>query len=247
LTCNAGGTLFLDEVGDMPPALQVKLLRVLENREVVRIGSNDPIKINVRVLAATHRDLGALVREGTFRQDLYFRLEGMTVRLPRLCERKDDVELLARVFLRRIFPEGRSRPVLHPQAVQKLRDYHWPGNVRQLQKVLCRAAGSCRGNQVLPDDIDFGDVDEMKVAEPADTIARLRAAVEAAWREYPEKLWPLLEEQLHRQILAFALEQPAMSQVQLARRLGVSRNFLRKCLDQYGFTAPPDEGEAGTS
>src|SRR5205823_3699794 len=96
-----GGTLFLDEVGDMPVAMQAKLLRVLENREVVRVGANDPIPVDVRVVAATHQNLKALVRAGKFREDLYYRLEGLTLHLPPLRERKEDVEPLARHFLAR--------------------------------------------------------------------------------------------------------------------------------------------------
>src|SRR5262249_47981243 len=145
----AGGTLFLDEAGDMPLPLQAKLLRGLENREIVRLGSNDPIRINVRVLAATHCDLAALVRGRRFPGGLFYRLEGMTIHLPPLRERKDDIELLARTFLARMFT-GSVRPTLHPLALERLREYHWPGNVRQLQKVLCRAAGVCRGMQIMP-------------------------------------------------------------------------------------------------
>jgi DNA-binding NtrC family response regulator len=238
----AGGTLFLDEVGEMPPALQVKLLRVLENREIVRIGSNDPIRIDVRVLAATHRDLGALVRDGQFRQDLYYRLEGMIVHLPPLRERKGDIELLARAFLARIFPDSGSRPILHPQALERLQACHWPGNVRQLQKVLCRAAGSCRGRQILPEDIDFGEVP----AEPHPTSS-FRDVVAAAWNEHPTDLWPALQERLQRDLLEHALAQPGISQVKLARRLGVSRNLLRKWLEQFGLVEPPDEAESSPS
>ncbi len=237
----SGGTLFLDEVGDMPAALQVKLLRVLENREIVRIGSNDPIGVDVRVLAATHRDLGALVRDGKFRQDLYYRLEGMKVRLPPLRERRGDIELLARTFLARIFPDRGSRPVLHTQTLARLHDYPWPGNVRQLHKVLCRAAGCCRGLLILPEDVDFGALEPAE--EPAG--AGLRGVVAAAWRNHPGDLWQALQEQLQRQLLEHALAQPGISQVKLARRLGVSRNLLRKWIEQFGLSAPPDEGEAG--
>jgi DNA-binding NtrC family response regulator len=246
-----GGTLFLDEVGDMPAALQVKLLRVLENREIVRIGSNDPIRVNVRVVAATHRDLGALVREGKFRQDLYYRLEGMTIHLPPLRDRKGDIELLARVFLARIFPDRQSRPALHPLALARLRDSHWPGNVRQLQKVLCRAAGSCQGRQILAEDIDLGEgcrTQEPASGRPArgevDPGLALHGIIEAAWRHCQTDVWPLLQERLQRELLLFALAQPGVSQVKLARRLGVSRNLLRKWLEQFGFNEPPDEGDA---
>jgi DNA-binding NtrC family response regulator len=242
-----GGTLFLDEVGDMPPALQVMLLRVLENREIVRVGSNDPIRVDVRVLAATHRDLGALVREGRFRQDLYYRLEGMTIRLPPLRERTDDIELLARRFLARILGAA-SAPRLHPLALERLRGHDWPGNVRQLQKVLCRAVGACRGSQVMPEDLDFGDVASPAPAPAAagsqeSPQAALRRFIAAAWADNQEGVLPRLEEQLHRELLQFALAQPGMSQVKLALRLGKSRNYLRGLIKRYGLEEPAD-GEA---
>jgi DNA-binding NtrC family response regulator len=154
-----GGTLFLDEIGDMPLALQAKLLRALENREIVRIGSNDPIAVDVRVVAATHRELKSLVQEGKFRQDLFYRLEGVTIHLPPLRDRKEDVELLALRFLGHVFSGCTSAPILHPDALQRLRNYHWPGNIRQLQKVLCRAAGVCHGSQIMSEDLDFGELE----------------------------------------------------------------------------------------
>jgi transcriptional regulator with GAF, ATPase, and Fis domain len=239
-----GGTLFLDEVGDMPLSFQVKLLRVLENHEIVRVGGNDPIRIDVRILAATHRDLAALVREKAFREDLYYRLHVFPVRLPPLRERKGDIDLLGRVFLARMFPDRGARPVLHPDALRRLQDYDWPGNVRQLQKVLCRAAGSCRGRQIMPEDIDFGEIDRPESSNPQ---AALRTVVEAAWRDHPDHLWAHLEEQLQRQLLAYALEQPAASQSSIARRLGVSRGLVIKWLKQFGFNEPPDEADSASA
>jgi DNA-binding NtrC family response regulator len=240
----SGGTLFLDEVGDMPGNLQVKLLRVLENREVTRIGSNDPIAVDVRVLAATHRNLPDLVRQGKFREDLMYRLEGMTIHLPPLRDRKGDVELLAQTFLARMFPERQSRPTLHPLALQMLRDYHWPGNVRQLQKVLCRAAGRCWGLQILPGDIDFGELHQTEQPAPAQTGSNdrggLHGLVEAAWREGKTNILEALTGHLERELLDFG-QQLGLNQVQLAARLGVSRNYLRKLLDKHGFTEPREE------
>jgi DNA-binding NtrC family response regulator len=243
-----GGTLFLDEVGDMPLPLQAKLLRVLENREVVRIGSNDPIRVDVRVLAATHRDLKTLVREGKFRQDLFYRLEGMTIHLPPLRDRKDDrkndVELLAHCFLGRLFSDSSKVPSLHSAALEALRNHPWPGNVRELHKVLCRAAGIARGPVIMPEDLDFGELGTSSPAEeqasPDSALAGLRGAVAWAWQSEQQDLWPLLQQQLECELLRFALLQPNLSQVQLARRLGMARNTLRTRLKQYGLEAPPD-------
>ena len=159
-----GGTLFLDELGDMPLTLQAKLLRVLENHEISRLGSNETIKVDVRILAATHRDLKRLVREEKFRADLLFRLEGWTIKLPPLRERQEDIELLAQRFLAQSFIGVGPPPTLHPAALERLRQDSWPGNIRQLQKVLCRAVGLCRGAQIMPEDLDFGEMDEPTVS-----------------------------------------------------------------------------------
>ena len=239
-----GGTLFLDEVGDMPLPLQAKLLRVLENREVVRIGSNDPIKVDVRVLAATHRDLTALVRDGQFRQDLFYRLEGMTLLLPPLRERKEDVGPLARRFLARIFDGSPAAPSLHPEALERLGSHRWPGNVRQLQKVMCRAAGVCRGEQIMAEDLDFGESEQAPApAAHGDDAeaAGLRALVETAWKSNQAELWPFLQQRLESALLRCALAQPGLSQVKLAERLGVSRNYLRDRIKQYGLQLPTAE------
>src|SRR5947208_1670933 len=124
-----GGTLFLDEIGDMPPALQAKLLRVLENEEVFRIGSNEPIKVSVRLLSATNRDLEAAVAAGTFRQDLYYRLKVVTVKLPPLRERREDLPLLAAHFLKELNQRHGKRVTGIAEPVRKaMAAYDWPGN-----------------------------------------------------------------------------------------------------------------------
>jgi two-component system response regulator HydG len=132
-----GGTLFLDEVGDMSPALQAKLLRVLEDGQIVRVGGNEPIKVNVRVLSATNRDLEAAVAEGRFRQDLYYRLKVVTINLPPLRERKEDIPLLAYHFLKE-FSQREGKPVtaIAAEVRRALTAYDWPGNVRELRNVI---------------------------------------------------------------------------------------------------------------
>jgi DNA-binding NtrC family response regulator len=240
-----GGTLFLDEVGELPPTIQAKLLRVLENREVVRMGSNDPIRVNVRILAATHRDLPAMVREwklggpGGFREDLFYRLEGVSVHLPPLRERDGDVERLARTFLARMFAGG-GRPALHPLALQKLNGYHWPGNVRQLHKVICRAAVDCRNQQIMPEDIDFGELGRAEKPPALDEPAGLRGLIEKAWHGGQARLWDHLHDLLDRELLSFAQAQGA-SEVEIAARLGKSRNYVRDRLKQLGLKPPAEE------
>src|SRR5207249_552212 len=132
-----GGTLFLDEVGDMPPTLQSKLLRVLENQEVYRIGSNEPIKVNVRLLSATNRDLDTAVTAGTFRQDLYYRLKVVTVRLPPLRERREDIPLLTAHFVREFSQRHGKRVNGVADPLRKaMATYDWPGNVRELRNLI---------------------------------------------------------------------------------------------------------------
>jgi two-component system nitrogen regulation response regulator GlnG len=234
----AGGTVFLDEAGDMPLPLQAKLLRVLENRTIERLGSSEPIRVDVRVLAATHCDLPALVRAGKFRQDLFYRLEGISIHLPPLRERKADIELLARAFLARTFAGGRI-PTLHSAALEKLQGHDWPGNVRQLQKVLCRAAGVCRDREILPEDIDFGDLQPAR-PEAADPLAGLRSLIAAEWQSGRPRLSSHLHDLLDRELLTFA-QAEGLSEVKLAERLGISRGNLRKLLEQFGLKGPTEE------
>ena len=134
-----GGTLFLDEIGELPLDVQPKLLRVLENGEVFPLGETRPVEVDVRVVAATHRDLSQLVREGRFREDLYYRLQVVPVRVPPLRERREDVVALAKHFVRQLTPEGQTPPVLGPDALATLMAHHWPGNVRELRNVIERS------------------------------------------------------------------------------------------------------------
>jgi DNA-binding NtrC family response regulator len=140
------GTLFLDEVGTMSPALQAKLLRVLQEREFERVGDSHPIKIDVRVIAATHSDLAKMVAEGTFREDLYYRLNVIPVRLPPLRERRDDIPLLVQHFLQKLSSElGRGPATMSQEGLRRLMAYHWPGNVRQLENVVERSIAFSQG------------------------------------------------------------------------------------------------------
>ncbi|MFP2905595.1 sigma-54 interaction domain-containing protein, partial [Pyxidicoccus sp. 3LFB2] len=134
-----GGTLFLDEIGELPLEVQPKLLRFLENGEVFPLGEIRPVEVDVRVVAATHRDLAQLVREGRFREDLYYRLQVVPVRVPPLRERREDVVALARHFVRLLTPEGQAPPQLGPDALAALVAHPWPGNVRELRNVIERS------------------------------------------------------------------------------------------------------------
>lgn len=165
-----GGTLFLDEIGDLPLELQVKLLRVLQERKVEPIGSNRAVPVDFRVVAATHQDLGAAVAEGRFRQDLFYRLAGATIDLPALRERGDDVVLLAEHFLR----QSQSRVLLSSEAQATLRQHRWPGNVRELQQVILRAAALAEGGEITAEDLELGSL--MKRAPESPLVSYEKAA-----------------------------------------------------------------------
>jgi DNA-binding NtrC family response regulator len=236
-----GGTLFLDEIGDMPTPLQAKLLRVLENREVSRIGSNEVIKVDVRLVSATHRDLEAAIREGRFRQDLYFRLKGLRICLPPLRERGADLELLARYFVARAAHDaGLPPPTLHDDTLGALRRYPWPGNVRELRNVMYTAVGMCRGPQILPAHLDIPAAGAAAAPAPgapseSDALAGLHQAIRWALASGQNKLHPLLQELLERELLKMALTELGGNQTQVAERLGLARGTVIDRLRKYGL------------
>ncbi|RMG11033.1 MAG: sigma-54-dependent Fis family transcriptional regulator [Deltaproteobacteria bacterium] len=219
-----GGTLFLDEVGDMPPALQVKLLRVLETGEILPVGRDRPLQVDVRILSATNRDLEALQREGAFREDLYWRIRGAEVRLPPLRERPEDLPLLARHFLNRaatLAPGARPK-VLSPAAEAALFTHAWPGNLRELRFEMQRAtvlAGERR--EVLPEDFAF-------------TQARAEAETKPAAAPGAVSLAQKIEALERREIEA-ALAAHEGNRTRAAEALGLSRQGLLKKMSRYGL------------
>ncbi|MBL8795014.1 MAG: sigma-54-dependent Fis family transcriptional regulator [Planctomycetia bacterium] len=229
-----GGTLFLDELGDMPLPLQAKLLRVLETQEVCRIGSNEVIRVDVRIVSATHRDLEELVARNTFRQDLMFRLNRLVIHLPPLRERAADVVLLAERFLARFAPRGSCVPTLHDSARAKLLAHTWPGNVRELQTVISRALQLCRGAQIMPADLDLPTCRSAATTD-ADPQAQLHELIRWAWQSGQPRLSPLLMEMLERELLRFALAALDGNQTQVAERLGLARGTVIDRLRKYGL------------
>jgi two-component system response regulator AtoC len=220
-----GGTLFLDEIGDMPVALQAKLLRVLQEGVIERIGSNKPIAVDVRVVSSTHRDLPARIREGTFREDLYYRLNVFQVHLPALRERRDDVAHLATFFLARFARElGNPPPVPTDDALRLLRGYEWPGNVRELQNVMERAAVLATGSTL--------DARFVRMLLPAVERAAGDPAAEAAPESFA--LEPAVEE-FERKMILRALAAADDNKAQAARLLGVSERTLWYKLKRYGL------------
>ncbi|WP_020526424.1 sigma-54-dependent transcriptional regulator [Flexithrix dorotheae] len=155
------GTIFLDEIGEMDFSLQAKLLRVLQERELVRIGGNEVVKLDVRIITATHKNLGEEVKKGNFREDLYYRLLGMPIFLPPLRERQNDVLIISKFLLENFCKENKmSKITISPEAQQKLLGYSWPGNIRELKAVIELAAVMCDNGKLSPNDIQFNNLNK---------------------------------------------------------------------------------------
>ncbi len=236
-----GGTLFLDEVGDMPLELQRKLLRVIEYQSVERLGGNESTTVDVRLVSATHRDLQSFIQEGKFRRDLLHRLDRVTVRLPTLRERLDDLPELVEYFLDRAAATSPSRPSVAPATLERLRAHHWPGNVRELQNVIVRALGGSQGApQLLPSHLDFS-IEAGNVAGEAgskeDALAGLRKTIAWAWGTVlAGTVWPHLQDRLEEESLRFALEKCKGNQSDAAKKLGMGRTTLIERMKKYGIS-----------
>ncbi len=231
------GTLFLDEVADMPLALQIKLLRVLDQGEVSPVGSNKTVRTDFRVISATHQDLEERVRAGAFRHDLYFRLRGFQIDMPPLREREDDVELLSQHFLEQV----QARASLPPAVLVELRRRPWYGNVRELRHAIEHAAILARGGPILPEHLPAPAVRSLLPGDSSDAsreremVDLLKGWAEARLREQPppaalyEQFLALVEPPL----LDAALEAHKGSFAPAAQSLGLHRTTLRKKADQY--------------
>jgi DNA-binding NtrC family response regulator len=215
------GTVFLDEIGDVPAAIQVKLLRILQEREFERLGSNVTRHIDVRVIAATNQDLRAALEQGTFREDLYYRLNVVPLNIPPLRDRKQDIPFLANHFLRKLAPDAAGQvESISDAAMEKLAGYHWPGNVRELENVIERALILSRGTQLEAEDIKL------------ETAPRPRPQNEQHF--LPEGL---TLDQYEQEIIREALRRAEGNKSQAARLLGLTRNALRYRLTQMGLEA----------
>jgi DNA-binding NtrC family response regulator len=216
------GTVFLDEIGEVPPNIQVKLLRILQEREFERLGSNVTRRIDVRVIAATNQDLRAALESGAFREDLYYRLNVVPLNIPPLRERKPDIPFLANHFVQKLAPDaGCNVESISDAAMEKLIAYHWPGNVRELENVIERALVMCTGKQLEPADIKLES-------------APRRAPQSGDSHFVPEGM--SLDE-YERDIIKEALRRADGNKSQAARLLGLTRNALRYRLTQMGMEA----------
>jgi two-component system, NtrC family, response regulator HydG len=238
-----GGTIFLDEIGDIPPATQVRLLRVLQEGEIKRVGSAESVRVDVRVVAATHRDLPKLVKVGRFREDLFYRLNVINVPLPSLRERVEDIPLLAHHFLRR-YAERLAKKVktLAPEAIELLCGYRWPGNVRELENAIERAVVLCRADSITPVDLPpavTGRTAPLVRELPAsgDETAWLSlsyaSAKEQALRRFEKSYVETLMRACDNNISA------------AARKAGMDRSNFKRVLRKYRTDVEPDSGDEG--
>jgi two-component system, NtrC family, response regulator AtoC len=243
------GTVFLDEVGEMPAALQVKLLRVIEERRITRVGGLKSRPIDVRFIAATHRDLVAEVARGTFRQDLFFRLNGISLTIPPLRERVDEIEGLAQLFLEQSVARAsrKSTPRLSSESLALLREHDWPGNIRELRNLMERAVVLCMGDEITPrhlprDKMGPRGAGGLLPAQPTPAAAKPPAgqaqaeASPASERPAASSRGAAWDEERRR--IVEALERCAGNQTYAARLLGISRSTLALRLQHYGIPRP---------
>ena len=241
----SGGTLFLDEIGDMPPEAQTRLLRVLQEGEYMTVGGRTPIKANVRIVAATHRDLRRLIQQGLFREDLFYRLNVVPIRLPPLRERLDDIPELANHFLRAATADGLPTKVLSPDAMARLRQHRWPGNVRELEN-LVRRLSALYSEEVIdardrsrtswptrswrPSRSTAANGRDASDVTLTDAVDRHLQALFAAHgdRLPPDGMYDRVISEVERPLLSLALGATRGNQLRAARLLGLNRNTLRK-------------------
>jgi len=212
---------------------QAKILRALQDGSFYRVGGHEPIRSDVRILAATHQDLERLIREGRFREDLYYRLRVVEVPLPPLRERKDDIPEVARYLIARhranLNPEVRS---LSSKAIERLLVHDWPGNIRELENILRRALVICNGSTITPDHLDFG-TPSPEVHTAAGTAEDMESLVDRLLGAGRENLI----EELEKLLIARALERLNGNQLRTARLLGITRNTLRSRIQKFGLKA----------
>jgi nitrogen regulation protein NR(I) len=239
--CNKG-TIFLDEIGDMTPPTQTKILRVLQSGTFERVGGNQPIQVDVRVIAATNKPLEQAVAARQFREDLFYRLNVVRIHIPPLRDRRDDIPLLVNYFLKKIAHDQKRDPKsIAAAAVRALEKYHWPGNVRELENIIRRAHVIAKGDAILPGDLpaEITGQGAAHMAIPtsptegtaADAAALARQLFYLAKRDPKLKVLPAVE----RELVIEALKDTDNNQVQAAKLLGITRATLRKRIEKFGI------------
>ncbi|MBK8083288.1 MAG: nitrogen regulation protein NR(I) [Devosia sp.] len=234
-----GGTLFLDEIGDMPMDAQTRLLRVLQEGEYTMVGGRTPIKSNVRIVAATHRDLSQMIRQGLFREDLYYRLNVVPIRLPPLRERVDDISDLVQHFLRTAQREGEPVKTIAADAIRLMQNYSWPGNVRELENLVRRLSALYADEnisvEIVQSELNLSDRQPLQAAAagPVDVSTAVETHVAQVLREYepnlpPAGLYQRVLDRVEAPLIAMALNACGGNQIRAADLLGLNRNTLRK-------------------
>jgi nitrogen regulation protein NR(I) len=233
-----GGTLFLDEIGDMPMDAQTRLLRVLQEGEYTMVGGRSAIKTNVRIVAATHRDLSQMIRQGLFREDLYYRLNVVPIRLPPLRERVDDIPDLAQHFLRLAQREGEASKTISADAIRLMQNYSWPGNIRELENLVRRLSALYADEQIsaeiVQNELNISDRPSVSgAAGPVDISMAVETHVGQLLREYepnlpPPGMYQRVIDKVEAPLIAMALNACGGNQIKAADLLGLNRNTLRK-------------------
>jgi two-component system nitrogen regulation response regulator GlnG len=240
--CN-GGTLFLDEIGDMPLALQAKMLRVLQEQSFERVGGSETVTTNVRIISATHRDLKAHAAEGKFRSDLYYRLGVFTVHLPPLRERGEDLAILVQHFLRRFNKQlGRDIREVSPESIDQLREYRWPGNLRELQSVLKQALLRATGSILLPTMLTDLTASQVETLPNQPDHFSVEGFIRKRLAEGTDTLNDEAHRELDRILLPLVMEHTRGNQLQAAKVLGVARQTLRRRLLELKITLRYTDG-----
>jgi len=237
----SGGTLFLDEIGDMPVDLQAKLLRVLQSGEVMPVGGRDLEIVDVRIVAATHRDLDERVREGDFREDLLYRLRVVPMSIPPLRERSEDVRTLALHFTERYAPELAEGPVSLPNAsIEKLESHDWPGNVRELENAIKRALVLSTNDVLAPEEFDFLTARVEPTAVQLSLEQLVVSEVESLLDKGGElsNVYHQFQERVERPLIEVVLDRTQGNQIRAAALLGINRNTLRKKITELGIDLP---------
>ncbi len=238
-----GGTLFLDEIGDMPAELQTRLLRVLSDGQFYRVGGHTPLKVNVRVIAATHQNLEARVREGLFREDLFHRLNVIRLRLPSLRERREDIPLLARHFMQKSANElGMEAKILSDATLKRLVNLPWNGNVRQLENVCHYLTVMAPGQVVEPGDLPPGLIEAEPATAPGDWLRLLALDADARLARGESGILDPLTHAFEKTLIEAALRQTGGRRIEAAHLLGWGRNTLTRKIHELGMD---DAGEGG--
>jgi two-component system nitrogen regulation response regulator GlnG len=233
-----GGTLFLDEIGDMPMDAQTRLLRVLQEGEYTMVGGRTPIKSKVRIVAATHRDLGQMIRQGLFREDLFYRLNVVPIRLPPLRERLDDIPDLVNHFLRTAVREGEPVKAIAPDAIRLMQAYGWPGNVRELENLVRRLvalyADESISREIVEAELNIADRQALAASGgPVDFASAVETHVAQVLREHeptlpPAGLYQRVIDKVEAPLIAMVLNACGGNQIKASEVLGLNRNTLRK-------------------